>query len=223
MPNIGNKLFSFFSGLQLTIPPETGITVMNPYTNKHVRDINRQFYSKFYNDTYNRVLVLGINPGRFGGGITGISFTDPVVLEARLDISNNFKKTPELSATFVHEAINKFGGPQVFYRKFIVSAVCPLGFIKNNVNINYYDDRQLLRLTMPFIIDKLNRQKQIAGSNNCICIGMGKNLDILKEINKTHNFFETIHALPHPRWVMQYRRKETNRYLNEYNQLFHSV
>jgi len=41
-----------------------------------VRKLIREFYTKFYSDCKPRQLVLGINPGRFGAGATGIPFTD---------------------------------------------------------------------------------------------------------------------------------------------------
>ncbi len=39
-----------------------------------------------------RYLILGINPGRFGGGITGIPFTDPIRLQNICGIENDFQK-----------------------------------------------------------------------------------------------------------------------------------
>lgn len=39
----------------------------NPDTCRCIGD----FYEKFYSDRNERILILGINPGRFGGGTTG--------------------------------------------------------------------------------------------------------------------------------------------------------
>ena len=51
---------------------------------------------------------------------------------------------------------------------------------------------------------------------NIICIGTGKNLKYLEAFNKKHDCFESIEVVPHPRWVMQYRRKEKQKYIDVY-------
>ena len=43
-------------------------------------------------------LILAINPGRLGAGVTNIAFTDPVHLERDCGIANDFPKREELSA-----------------------------------------------------------------------------------------------------------------------------
>ncbi len=58
-----------------------GVEVLNPYLDDEVMKLCKIFYDKYYNDDRGRVFIVGINPGRFGAGITGIPFTDPVVLE----------------------------------------------------------------------------------------------------------------------------------------------
>lgn len=220
MNHIGDKLLGFYQNLELNIPEKLEIKVLNPYKSREVLNINRTFYRKYYTDNEMRTLVLGINPGRFGAGITGISFTDPVVLEKNLNILNSFQKKSELSATFIHQMINKYGGPDDFYQKFHLSAVCPLGFIKNNININYYDENELLKATKPFIMKSLEMQLEILKfPSRCICIGRGKNLDFLQKLNSEKSYFERIDVLPHPRWILQYKRKLTKQYFEEYIQL----
>jgi hypothetical protein len=224
MNQIGDKLLKFYKSLELNIPEKLGIDVLNPYKTKEVLEINRIFYQKFYSDNHSRTLILGINPGRFGAGITGISFTDPIVLDENLNIQNNFQKKPELSATFIHQMINRYGGPNHFYQKFHLSAICPLGFVRNNININYYDDNALLVATKPFIIQALEQQLDIIKSPaRCICIGRGKNLDFLLKLNAEKSYFEKIDVLPHPRWILQYRRKLADRYFLEYVDLLKKV
>jgi len=48
------------------------IEVMNPFKDKATMQICTQFYKKYYSDNNKRRMIIGINPGRFGGGITGI-------------------------------------------------------------------------------------------------------------------------------------------------------
>jgi hypothetical protein len=50
-------------------------------------------------------------------------------------------------------------------------------------------------------------------------MGQGKNFEYLTMLNTEMRLFKKIVALPHPRWVMQYRRKELDFWLNETIQL----
>jgi hypothetical protein len=221
MSLIADKLFNFYKDLDLSLQIKTGIQVLNPYKENSVLNINKSFYSNFYADNNTRILILGINPGRFGAGITGISFTDPIQLDQHLGFKNPFDKKPELSATFIHDAIREYGGPKKFYSKFHLSAVSPLGFVKNGININYYDDNDLLTEVKPFIIKSIFKQLEILGNRSiCICIGQGKNLDFLKKLNQDYKWFEKIEILPHPRWILQYRRKQKNEFIQKYIRIF---
>ncbi|PIQ29310.1 MAG: hypothetical protein COW63_13845 [Bacteroidetes bacterium CG18_big_fil_WC_8_21_14_2_50_41_14] len=50
-------------------------------------------------------------------------------------------------------------------------------------------------------------------------MGQGKNFDYLKMLNDEFHLFKKIVPLPHPRWVMQYKRKELDFWINETIQL----
>lgn len=212
-----DSLFKFFSQLKINTTLPEGVEILNPYTNNEVLNLNTEFYNKYYNDDAPRIMLLGINPGRFGAGITGLSFTDPVTLENNLGIMNSFDKKPELSATFIHEVIKAYGGPEEFYGKFLVTAVSPLGFVKNGVNINYYDQKDLQEATTPFIKECLLKQFELTGKTaTCVSIGQGKNISFLEELNKELKLFKQIIPLGHPRWIMQYRRKELKKHIEQY-------
>jgi len=47
-------------------------------------------------------------------------------------------------------------------------------------------------------------------------MGQGKNFKYLKQLNDQHGFFDQILPLPHPRWVMQYKLKSKEVYIDEY-------
>lgn len=51
--------------------PGKNVQWLHPHGNPETRRCMDAFYSKYYADDIERILVLGINPGRFGGGITG--------------------------------------------------------------------------------------------------------------------------------------------------------
>ena len=131
---------------------------MHPQPDQQVMDTVQTFFQKFYNDVNPRRLMLGINPGRFGAGITGINFTAPKQLRQNCGIEHAWGNGTELSAEFIYEMISAYGGPSVFYGAHFIGAVCPLGFIKAGKNINYYDDTHLLQAVTPFITDTLQQQ-----------------------------------------------------------------
>ena len=98
---LSEAILKFYKGLQAPRMPK-GIAVMNPYQDAAVFPLVKAFYEKYYNDNKTRTLMLGINPGRFGSGTTGISFTDPIRLETVCGILNMIPKKPELSSDFIY-------------------------------------------------------------------------------------------------------------------------
>ena len=209
------KYITFYKSLPNPVLPE-GIELLNPYTSTEVIRVIHLFFEKYYADKNERYLILGINPGRFGAGITGISFTDPIRLHRVCGIKNSFQNRPELSSVFIYELIEAFGGTEKFYNAFFLSAVSPLGFISNGKNINYYDSKELQRSVNPFIEKTLELQFQLPVSKKKVyCLGMGENVKYLQKLNQRLNYFEKLIPLPHPRWIMQYRRKEKESFIEQ--------
>jgi hypothetical protein len=214
---LANKINHFNENLELNISLDSGVEVMNPFTEDTVKQLARKFYHKYYSDHRSRKLLLGINPGRFGAGVTGIPFTDPIKLQENCGIENPFKKSREASADFIYDMIDAFGGPDKFYDQYFIHAVCPLGFLKEGLNYNYYDDPKLEKQVTPFIIKSI---KTIIGfgmdTSICYCLGNGKNFKFLNKLNAEQQFFGAVIPLPHPRWVVQYRRKRYDEYIGLY-------
>ena len=212
-------VLDFYQSLVLTTRMPAGVEVLNPYRQVDTMALCKSFYEKYYNDTSERLLLLGINPGRFGSGATGISFTDPIQLERTCGIPNPLPKKPELSSTFVYQVIEALGGTHQFYRHFFISAVSPLGFIKNGKNINYYDEPQLTKAVAPFVLSSMEKLLTMNINRSvCFCIGEGKNLDYLSELNAKHGWFRDIRPLAHPRFIMQYKRKQLGTYIEVWKQ-----
>ena len=210
------KIVAFYNNLEKVYSPKN-INILDPYSNIEVKKIYKKFYCKYFDDTRRRVIIFGINPGRFGGGITGIPFTDPHNLTKKCKIKNGFNQKKELSSTFIYEMIDKFGGPKNFYNKFLISSICPYGFTMNNKNLNYYDNEILFRRWKHKIVDWIEDQiEHIVTDKVCIIIGLGKNQKFFDLLNKEYKFFNEIIALPHPRWILQYRSKEKNYYIKKY-------
>lgn len=190
---------------------------MNPYLEPDVRRSMRAFLDKFFADNRERTLVLGINPGRFGAGITGVTFTDPVALADFCGIPNNLPRRRELSSVFIYDMIARFGGPDAFYGKFFLTAISPLGYTRDGLNLNYYDEPALTKAVTPFIVDSLERQIALGCRRDvAYVLGFGANRKYLEKLNAEHGFFDRIVALEHPRWILQYRRKKVDFYLGRY-------
>ncbi len=211
-----DKILKFYKELEIKENLPNGIEVMNPFQNPETWRVCHEFYSKYYKDQKRRRIILGINPGRFGAGVTGIPFTDPVHLEQNCGIQNAFDKKPELSSIFIYSLINHMGGPAHFYKHYYIGAVSPLGFVKDNKNFNYYDQKSLERSLKPFIIKTLIQQIALGvGTQKCFCLGLGKNFEYLQTLNAELKIFKEIIPLPHPRWIMQYRRPHLVTFLDD--------
>lgn len=216
MSSFSEKAIKFFSKLSAPDDLPEGISVYNPYQKKEVIEIVKKFFNKFYNDNNKRIFLIGINPGRFGAGTTGIGFTDPVALREFCKIKNDMGTVRELSSRFIYTLIEKFGGAEKFYSKFYLSAMYPIAVIKENKNYNYYDEKILLNSLMPHIKDSIKRQIEFgADKRKAVCIGK-KNSEYFKLLNDDLNYFEKVEIVNHPRWVMQYRLKSIDKYVDEY-------
>ena len=217
------KIISFNQSLRFDHPLPDGIRVMNPYAeNPQALEASTLFYRKYYNDDHSRRLILGINPGRFGAGVTGIPFTDTKRLKEKCGIEISNVSTHELSSVFVYEFIEAFGGATVFYRDYFISAVCPLGFLKTGtngkeINMNYYDEPGLMNASRDFILTSLEKQLDFGIEQEvCFCFGKNKNYKYLSELNREKKYFGRIVPLEHPRFIMQYRLRLKDFYIKKY-------
>jgi len=225
-----DSLIQFFRELDFKGSLPDGISVMNPFRgNPEIIPMISQFYNKFYNDNSSRHLILGINPGRFGAGVTGIPFTDSKRLSEKCQLSIPGLNTFETSSVFIYEMIDAFGGVEKFYNKFFISAVCPLGFTSINnrgksVNYNYYDSRNLTEAVLSFIKSSLIKQIEFGiKRDSCFCLGTGKNFKFLVQLNNEMRIFDRIVPLEHPRFIMQYRSKQKGIYIRKYLEEFRKV
>jgi len=191
--NFCDRVLHFYHQLELPGGLPEGVNVLNPYQEKEVQAVVETFYQKYYS---------------------------PVRLEEDCHISNTFKKRGELSSEFVYQLINTMGGSSHFYNHFYIGSVSPLGFVVNGKNYNYYDSLELKRTLKPYIIHSLIDQISFGiDTQTCFCMGQGKNYEYLQMLNDELRLFKRIVPLPHPRWVMQYKRKELEYWINETLQL----
>lgn len=221
--SFAEKVIAFNKDLKLDIPLPDGIRVMNPFSeNPQALAVSSAFYRKFYNDKKPRRLILGINPGRHGAGVTGIPFTDTKRLVEKCGLTIENLNTHEPSSVFVYEVIEAYGNVERFYGDFYINSPSPLGFVKTNknnkeVNFNYYDSKQLQRLVKDFMVSSIKAHISLGIiCDVAFCLGSGKNFNFLNGLNEEYGFFTQLIPLEHPRYIMQYKSKEKDFYVEKY-------
>lgn len=219
----GGRAAEFFAELGARPPALStelaadGIELLNPYRRTEVLAATGMFYRKFYNDNRKRLFVLGINPGRFGGGLTGISFTDPVALRRDAGIESGIAGRREASSEFIYRVAREYGGVEAFFASVFLSSVCPLGFVRRGLNYNFYDNPALAKWLRPFIAETLRKQAAFgADARRVVLLGTGKLSAYFRQLNDELRLFDAIIPLEHPRFIMQYRRKNMDSYICRY-------
>ena len=221
---LSEQILAFYTNLRVPQRLPRGVEVLYPFDDDAVQAVMHRFYEQYFHDTQERTLIFGINPGRHGAGITGINFTAPRQLLQDCGITHPFSDSSELSAEFIYAMIQAYGGAKKFYQAFFISAVSPLGYVFKGKNLNYYDTPLLQKRLKPFIVDCIVQQMQWpVNRKRCICIGGDKNLRYLSDLNDQYQWFQEIDVLPHPRFIMQYKRKYLQEYIEQYLQVLDAV
>lgn len=224
MKTFADRIIEFNRKVEFRGTLPEGIGIMNPFRggNDYILNVSSAFYKKYYDDNRTRRLILGINPGRFGAGLTGVPFTDTKRLTAECGIVYSGRQTHEPSSVFIYEVIKGYGGPERFYGDFYINSLSPLGFTQRSSegrekNYNYYDRPDLTAAVWDFIIWNIREQIAMGVSTDvCWCLGTGKNEKFLRKLNEGHHFFGEIVALEHPRFIMQYRSAYRDEYVKKY-------
>lgn len=223
MSTFGERVKAFNRSLDLAVKLPTGVSAMNPFReNTLALRIADAFYDKYYNDNQQRHFIIGINPGRFGAALSGVPFTDFKRLEQYCGISAEGQRAHEPSSEFVYAMITGMGSVGEFYSRFYINSVSPLGFAilkekGRQVNYNYYDDPALFDAVRPFIVKSIRQQIDLGCyTNECFCLGVKNNV-YLSQLNEEHHFFDKITVLPHPRFIVQYRRRHMDEAIAQYH------
>jgi len=207
----------FFSNLKAPDHLPEGVDVLWPFDKPEVKRVMKAFYSQYFSDPEKRIFLIGINPGRFGAGVTGICFTDPPRLADDCGIPHALTGGREISSDFVYRTITAFGGAEAFYRRFYITALSPVGYIRDGKNLNYYDVKGMSEKLDSWMAEAMAVQiKAGADRRVAFSMGQGANFKQLQAFNERYGFFDRIEPLPHPRWVMQYRRKKLDEFINLY-------
>lgn len=213
----------YLSTVQIDLPEKYNL--INPYNSEAkytIEQITQSFYHKFYDDSKKRRIILGSCPARRGTAITGVPYEDAAHLQNQTGIYIENFYVNKSSSNFLYDVIDLYGGPEKFYNDFYMNFICPLGIVKinskgNEVNCNYYENKQLQNCLYDLIVTSLKKQVEFNIDRSvCYCIGSGENYEFLKLINEKFNFFDKIIPLEHPRFIMQYNSKNKDYYLKKY-------
>lgn len=213
--NLGRVSLEVLKGFNL-------INAFNGVNKDTVKRVLYKFYTKYYNDTDKRFMILGSSPARRGTALTGVPFEDVNHLQKDTGISIDAFGANKRSSSFLYEVMEEYGGRQNFYKQFYMSFVCPLGIEKINlkgnwVNCNYYENAALKKCLHTFIVDSLRCQIDFnIDTSVCFCIGSGENFKFLTNINDEYHFFDTIVPLEHPRFIMQYNADRKEEFIQKY-------
>ena len=216
MKLFSNKAKKYFSDLSPIETTFDDVEIMNPYGCDETQALVKKFYTKFYHDNNERIFVFGINPGRFGGGLTGIAFTDPVALKEICGLENNLGERKELSSKFVYTVVDVLGGPKIFFSQVFLTALYPFALLKDGKNYNYYDEKRLAQKLKPEIVQTIKTQIQFGARRDKVVLLGKKNAEYFSVINEEHKFFKRVIVLEHPRYIMQYKLKKMDFYINKY-------
>ena len=211
MPSFADQLLDFLQNFPLPAALPDGVVAASPFREPAVFGLLSQFAHKFYTEAPPRVAVLGINPGRLGMGRTGVAFTDPTALTEFCGIIHALpKQRPETSTQFVYKVITEMGGPAAFYQHFYVGSLYPLVLLKGGLNYNYYDSPTITKVLWPDIQLSLRQQVEALGLRRDVAVSLGKrNGEFFKRLNAELGLFDKIIVLDHPRYLMQYKSRNT--------------
>jgi hypothetical protein len=216
-PTFAAGLLEFLTGFPAAPPLPDAVQALNPYAAEPARTLLTQFAGRYYADNEPRVALLGINPGRFGAGSTGVAFTDPAALAALCGIENELPRRAELSSQFVYQLIAALGGPAAFYRHFYLGSLYPLVLVREGRNYNYYDSAAVTRVLWPQMQASLRQQAALPGLRRDVAVSLGRrNGEFFNRLNEELGLFERIIVFDHPRFLMQYKRRQVPDYVAEY-------
>lgn len=220
----GSLVADFLTSMTIDVPLPYGVEVLEPYSDPEVCRVVHAMCAEYYAGHKPRVGVWGINPGRFGAGLTGLSFTDPFAVQNLLGIETTITGRREISAEFIQLVIEAYGGPRTFYSDFYLSALSPLGFVADAKNVNFYDTPELQSALTPMIQQWVTLQHQFGLRNDMtIILGTGKLQSFVERNVRTHCSLGNVTYLEHPRYIMQYRRKQRDAYVEKYINVLRST
>lgn len=220
--NFAERIIEFNHQLAYTGKLPEDFRVLNPFRdNPETVQVMEQFYRKYYNDNLERRLIVGINPGRLGAGVTGVPFTDTKRLKDVCGIEMESAYTHEISSVFVYDMIMGYGGAAGFYKDFYINSPFALAIVRRQkdgswTNANYYDSKELFNYLETYMIETLRRHVALGIDVSKVFVLGKRNADFIVKMNKKANLFNEMVVLEHPRYIQQYKSKEKQLYIDKY-------
>lgn len=182
MNNLVDNMLEFYNKINDSNElKQNNVTVLNEFiTNEK---FIREFYEKYINNNIDniKVVMCGINPGRYGAGKTGIPFIDFNSLSEMLPSIS--RKGNERSAEFFYSIIKNYGAKS-FYSNIYVTNICSIGFEKNKKNHNY---NKLSENIKGLIYEDFIEKMRVLNPNVIIPLS--------KEVEKTLKYLKSIGEL----------------------------
>ncbi|TGE28424.1 uracil-DNA glycosylase family protein [Hymenobacter metallicola] len=217
MSTFADRLLHFLTAFPVPAALPDEAVALSPYDEATPRELFTQFAQQYYADNQPRIALLGINPGRLGNGRTGVAFTDPVALAENCGIANPLPRQREPSSQFVYQVVAALGGAAAFYQDFFLGSLYPLVLLRHGRNYNYYDSAALTKALEPAIRVSLSQQVMNVGlvRQTAVCLGRRNGQHLLR-LNQELQLFNQIHVLDHPRYLMQYKRRDLAQHVAAY-------
>ena len=211
---VRDQVINFYANFRKTNFFDSSYQLHNPFDAPSRRAAIEEFCAKFYDDDKPRVHLIGINPSRLVTSSTGVNYTDGFALKEFCGIDNSFSKSRELTATFFYEMINQVGGSETFYSRVFAWAALPVAITDGNSYTNYYDVPE--ESVRELVLNNLRWMMSLPNLGRLVIVGTGENKKFLESLPGYPFGYNEIVSLPHPRWIMQYNRKNIAKYVDEY-------
>lgn len=169
------------------------ITILPGFV-EHIAGV-REFFARYYGSAGPRVALVGINPGRFGGGKTGLPFLDPPAVSALL--GRDLPGGGERSARFLWEVIAA-EEPERFFDAVFITNLSWFGFARDGRNLNM---DSLPAAAQSAIETNFIREMEFVRPRAVMPLGgwVERRLRRMREVGALN--VPILTTLPHPRYV----------------------
>jgi uracil-DNA glycosylase len=178
------------SGLIENYLAGTDILVLKEFTDN--KSMIEKFSRKYGEDNHPKIVLCGLNPGRFGAGKTGIPFIDYDSLSCLIDGVTRHDK--ERSAQFFYDVVQTIG-PKLFYETFYVTNVSFVGYTRQGKNLNYYD---LPDDAKAFVYSQFRNEMEQVAPSKIVSLGGAVKRTVTDLFSGSD--IDISHQLPHPNY-----------------------
>lgn len=212
---VSAKVIDFYKNFSLPSVLPSDIVVHNPYDDPMRQKAIESFYKKFFADDEPRVHLIGINPSRITETSSGINYTDGFALENFCGITNDFSKSRELTSEFFYMVVEEFGSAENFYKEIFAWAMMPFSVTRVSKYKNYYEDDVFDHL-IDMVQSNIQWISNLPKKGKVVIIGTGENKKMFESLPGSPFGYDNVQFLPHPRWIMQYKRAYVKNYVQQY-------